>query len=317
MNQAESSGRRPSDAEITRAVPPAARVREVRVGIFVILGLAGFFIILFMMTSPATFRGRYTVLTHVDDAGGMRRGDAVTMRGVHIGRVRAFDLTRETGVVLSLEIERGWQIPLGSRTEVRSTGFLGGMIVAVVTGPGPGFVEPGTLLPGETVAGVLDVAGDMSGDVSDVLARIQAFLSDTTIAGTEGAVVAMRDLFSGVTGTLDTVDSLAAEARTVLTDLRRTAANVGDVTGAEEWRNTLASAEATLASLERSATALEGPVASLGTILGRIERGEGTLGRLSVDDSLYNAYTDLAVSLRQLTDDVKENPRRYISLRIF
>ena len=317
MNQAESSGRRPSDAEITRAVPPAARVREVRVGIFVILGLAGFFIILFMMTSPATFRGRYTVLTHVDDAGGMRRGDAVTMRGVHIGRVRAFDLTRETGVVLSLEIERGWQIPLGSRTEVRSTGFLGGMIVAVVTGPGPGFVEPGTLLPGETVAGVLDVAGDMSGDVSDVLARIQAFLSDTTIAGTEGAVVAMRDLFSGVTGTLDTVDSLAAEARTVLTDLRRTAANVGDVTGAEEWRNTLASAEATLASLERSATALEGPVASLGIILGRIERGEGTLGRLSVDDSLYNAYTDLAVSLRQLTDDVKENPRRYISLRIF
>lgn len=317
MNQAESSGRRPSDAEITRAVPPAARVREVRVGIFVILGLAGFFIILFMMTSPATFRGRYTVLTHVDDAGGMRRGDAVTMRGVHIGRVRAFDLTRETGVVLSLEIERGWQIPLGSRTEVRSTGFLGGMIVAVVTGPGPGFVEPGTLLPGETVAGVLDVAGDMSGDVSDVLARIQAFLSDTTIAGTEGAVVAMRDLFSGVTGTLDTVDSLAAEARTVLTDLRRTAANVEDVTGAEEWRNTLASAEATLASLERSATALEGPVASLGIILGRIERGEGTLGRLSVDDSLYNAYTDLAVSLRQLTDDVKENPRRYISLRIF
>ncbi len=317
MNQAESSGRRPSDAEITRAVPPAARVREVRVGIFVILGLAGFFIILFMMTSPATFRGRYTVLTHVDDAGGMRRGDAVTMRGVHIGRVRAFDLTRETGVVLSLEIERGWQIPLGSRTEVRSTGFLGGMIVAVVTGPGPGFVEPGTLLPGETVAGVLDVAGDMSGDVSDVLARIQAFLSDTTIAGTEGAVVAMRDLFSGVTGTLDTVDSLAAEARTVLTDLRRTAANVGDVTGAEEWRNTLASAEATLASLERSATELEGPVASLGIILGRIERGEGTLGRLSVDDSLYNAYTDLAVSLRQLTDDVKENPRRYISLRIF
>ncbi len=317
MNQAESSGRRPSDAEITRAVPPAARVREVRVGAFVILGLAGFFIILFMMTSPATFRGRYTVLTHVDDAGGMRRGDAVTMRGVHIGRVRAFDLTQETGVVLSLEIERGWQIPVGSRTEVRSTGFLGGMIVAVVTGPGPGFVEPGTLLPGETVAGVLDVAGDMSGDVSDVLARIQAFLSDTTIAGTEGAVVAMRDLFSGVTGTLDTVDSLAAEARTVLADLRRAAANVGDVTGAEEWRNTLASAEATLASLERSATALEGPVASLGTILGRIERGEGTLGKLSVSDSLYNAYTDLAVSLRQLTDDVKENPRRYISLRIF
>ena len=317
MNNAETTGRRPSDDEIVRAVPPAARVREIRVGIFVILGLAGFFIILFMMTSPATFRGRYTVLTHVEDAGGMRSGDAVTMRGVHIGRVRDFDLTQGAGVVLSLEIERGWNIPAGSWTEVRSTGFLGGMVVQIVTGPGPGFVEPGTLLPGETVAGVLDVAGDMSGDAADVLTRIQAFLSDSTIAGTEGAVRAVRDLFNGAAGMLDTVDSLATEARSVLEDLRRAAANVEDVTGAEEWRNTLASAEATLASLERSSAELEETVASLNTVLGRIERGEGTLGRLSVDDSLYTAYTDLAVSLRELTDDLKENPRRYIRLSIW
>lgn len=317
MNNAETTSHRPSDDDIVGAIPPTARVREVRVGIFVILGLAGFFIILFMMTSPATFRGRYTVLTHVDDAGGMRRGDAVTMRGVHIGRVRAFDLTQDSGVVLSLEIERGWSIPVGSRTEVRSTGFLGGMIVSIVTGPGPGLVEPGTLLPGETVGGVLDVAGDMTGDAADVLARVQAVLSDSTIAGTEGAVVAMRDLFNRAAGTLDTADSLAAELRSLLEDLGRSAANVEDVTGAQEWRNTLASAEATLASLERSSAGLEETVVSLNTVMGRIERGEGTLGQLSVNDSLYNAYTDLAVSLRELADDVKENPRRYISLRIF
>ena len=317
MNNAESTSRRPSDDEIERAVPPVARVREIRVGIFVILGLAGFFVILFMMTSPATFRGRYTVLTHVDDAGGMRSGDAVTMRGVHIGRVRAFDLTQETGVLLSLEIERGWRIPLGSRTEVRSTGFLGGMVVAVVTGPGPGFVEPGTLLPGETVGGVLEVAGDLSGDAVDALARFRTLLSDSTIAGTEGMVAAARDLFTRAAGTLDATDSLATEARSLLEDLRRSAANVEDVTGAEEWGSALASAEATLASLERSSAAIEQSVASFNTILGRIERGEGTLGKLSVSDSLYNAYTDLAVSLRELTDDLKENPRRYIRLSIW
>ena len=316
MNNKQSSGR-PSDDEIVRAIPPAARVRELRVGAFVILGLAGFFVILFTMTSPATFRGRYTVLTHVDDAGGMRRGDAVTMRGVHIGRVRAFDLTRETGVVLSLEIERGWDIPVGSRTEVRSTGFLGGMVVDVVTGPGPGFVDPGTLLPGETVGGVLDVAGDMTGDASDVLTRIQATLSDSTIAGTEGAVMAIRDVAIRAAETLGTADSLAAEARSVVEELRRSAANVEDVTGAEEWRSALASAEASLTSLERSSAGIEETVASLNTILDRIDRGEGTLGKLLTSDSLYNAHTDLAVSLRELVDDVRENPRRYISLRIF
>ena len=317
MNNAGTSKSRLSDAEIARAVPPSARVRQLWVGAFVILGLAGFFFILFTMTSPATFRGRYTVLTHVDDAGGMRSGDAVTMRGVNIGRVRDFDLTQETGVVLSLEIERGWNIPAGSRTEVRSTGFLGGMVVAVVTGPGPGFVEPGALLPGETVGDVLDVAGDISGDVADVLTRAQALLSDSTLAGTEDAVAAIRDLFVGLAGMLDTADVLVADARSVLEELGESAAALGDVTGADELRSVLASAEAAMASLERTSASLEESAGSARVVLGRIERGEGTLGKLSTNDSIYDAYTDLAVSLRELVDDVKERPRRYISLRIF
>ena len=317
MNNAGTSKSRLSDAEIARAVPPSARVRQLWVGAFVILGLAGFFFILFTMTSPATFRGRYTVLTHVDDAGGMRKGDAVTMRGVNIGRVRAFDLTQETGVVLSLEIERGWDIPAGSRTEVRSTGFLGGMVVSVVTGPGPGFVEPGALLPGETVGDVLDVAGDISGDVADVLTRAQALLSDSTLAGTEDAVAAIRDLFVGLAGMLDTADVLVADARSVLEELGESAAALGDVTGADELRSVLASAEAAMASLERTSASLEESAGSARVVLGRIERGEGTLGKLSTNDSIYDAYTDLAVSLRELVDDVKERPRRYISLRIF
>ena len=317
MNNAGTSKSRLSDAEIARAVPPSARVRQLWVGAFVILGLAGFFFILFTMTSPATFRGRYTVLTHVDDAGGMRKGDAVTMRGVNIGRVRAFDLTQETGVVLSLEIERGWDIPAGSRTEVRSTGFLGGMVVSVVTGPGPGFVEPGALLPGETVGDVLDVAGDISGDVADVLTRAQALLSDSTLAGTEDAVTAIRDLFVGLAGMLDTADVLVADARSVLEELGESAAALGDVTGADELRSVLASAEAAMASLERTSASLEESAGSARVVLGRIERGEGTLGKLSTNDSIYDAYTDLAVSLRELVDDVKERPRRYISLRIF
>ena len=51
-------------------------------------------------------------------------------------------------------------------------------------------------------------------------------------------------------------------------------------------------------------------------ILGRIERGEGTLGRLSVDETLYNTLNDAATSLEELLDDIKENPGRYITIRI-
>ncbi|MYG81749.1 MAG: MCE family protein, partial [Gemmatimonadetes bacterium] len=218
MSKAVPTGsRQPSDDEIMRAIPPARRVRELRVGLFVILGLSGFFIVLFTMTNPATFRGRYTVLTQVEDAGGMRSGDAVTMRGVHIGRVRGFDLTGESGVLLTLEIERGWEIPVGSWTEVRSTGFLGGMVVSVVTGPGPGFVEPGTLLPGANVEGALDVAAGVADEATDVLARIQGVLSDSTVANTEAAVRSLRNFFDDAA---DMTSGWSAQVRAALDEFQ-------------------------------------------------------------------------------------------------
>lgn len=316
-NKRPSSSRRsPTEDEIRGAVPPTRRVRELRVGLFVIIGLAGFFVILFTMTSPGTFRGRYNVLTHVDDAGGMRRGDAVTMRGVHIGRVRAFDLSPESGVVLTLEIDRGWRIPVGSATEVRSVGFLGGLVVAIVSGPGPGYVEEGTLLPGARVGGVLDVAGDMTDDAADVLTRMQGMLSDSTIAGTEAAITGLRDFLEGAS---DMTSGWGAQVTAALDELRRTAENVEGVTGSEEWQNILASAEATLARLDRTTETLAESASSLNEILGRMERGEGTLGKLSTSDSLYNAITAAAESLGELIDDVKTNPGRYldVTIRIF
>jgi phospholipid/cholesterol/gamma-HCH transport system substrate-binding protein len=58
-------------------------------------------------------------------------------------------------------------------------------------------------------------------------------------------------------------------------------------------------------------------VASLQTILTRIENGQGTLGRLSVDDSFITNITAAAESVRLLMDDVRENPQRYINVSIF
>jgi len=58
-------------------------------------------------------------------------------------------------------------------------------------------------------------------------------------------------------------------------------------------------------------------VASLNTILGRMERGEGTLGRLSTDESLYEEVEATVRTLRELLADVKANPGRYLKIEVF
>ena len=58
--------------------------------------------------------------------------------------------------------------------------------------------------------------------------------------------------------------------------------------------------------------------------MGRIERGEGTFGKLSKDDALYTSLNKTvenlngaSTDLRELLQDLKKNPKRYVKLSLF
>ncbi|MFW6199837.1 MAG: hypothetical protein ACOC8K_04620, partial [Gemmatimonadota bacterium] len=63
MNRPDPSPREapgsPSDQDIEEAVPRGSGGKELRVGIFVLIGLVSFFAVLYLTTDPALFRGRY------------------------------------------------------------------------------------------------------------------------------------------------------------------------------------------------------------------------------------------------------------------
>ena len=124
----------------------------------------------------------------------------------------------------------------------------------------------------------------------------------------------LRDVVSNLS---ELTEGQATEVRTFVESLQRSAENVEGITGAEELKRTLASADAALAVLDRTSSEMAKTVASLNTIVGRMERGEGTLGRLSTDDSLYEELEATAVTLRELLADIKANPGRYLKIEIF
>jgi phospholipid/cholesterol/gamma-HCH transport system substrate-binding protein len=69
--------------------------------------------------------------------------------------------------------------------------------------------------------------------------------------------------------------------------------------------------------LAETSTSLRGAATSIQTVLGRIEAGVGTLGRLSTSDSLYVNMNAAAASLTALLEDLRANPNRYINISIF
>jgi phospholipid/cholesterol/gamma-HCH transport system substrate-binding protein len=52
-------------------------------------------------------------------------------------------------------------------------------------------------------------------------------------------------------------------------------------------------------------------------VLTRLQRGEGTLGLMTSDSTLYREATKTVVQLRTLLADIQVNPRRYFRFSVF
>jgi phospholipid/cholesterol/gamma-HCH transport system substrate-binding protein len=302
-----------TDREMEQAAPPAAGGREVRVGIFVILGILGVLGILFLLTDPGTFRGRYNLATSVENAGGVRSGDPVQMRGVNIGRVRSFDLVDDR-VEITLEINGQWRIPRDSRARLAGAGLLGGRTVEILPGTSAEPLPAGSVIPGEATADLSDLASVIGEDVEDLFARMQMLMADTTIEAVQGTAMEARQLVRSLS---DVVAEQRAELAAALSSVRRSAEGVEEVATSEELRRAVARADSTMQVLQATGERLDQVTTSLGVVVGRMERGEGTLGLLSTDEALYRNLTSASASLEALLEDVRENPGRYIRLRIF
>ena len=313
-------GRRngPSEQDLRNASPAAAGNRYARVGVFVLVGFFSFVAALFLLTDPSTFRGRYFLTTTVDDAGGLRKGDPVQMRGVNIGRTHDFELLGDQ-VRVTLEVEGQWRVPVDSRGRLIELGVLGGKIVEVLPGSSSEYLESGENIPGVEYTGLLGTA-EVLGERADVImGRVEDMLSEPTIEAVQASAQDLRELLKELSGLAQDqsrqVADLTASLNRTAQSLEETSAAGPDLASAATSAATRA--DSTLAQLNRTSVRLDGVATSLGSILERIDRGEGTLGQLATNDSLYHTLTAAVESVQLLATDLREHPERYVKVSVF
>lgn len=66
---------------------------------------------------------------------------------------------------------------------------------------------------------------------------------------------------------------------------------------------------------EEFARKLDNTVTRLSQLTDKMESGQGTLGKLFNDPSLYNNSDHMLVEVRQLVQAIRENPKRYLTIR--
>jgi phospholipid/cholesterol/gamma-HCH transport system substrate-binding protein len=256
--------------------------RKLRVGLFVggTLFVLAVFVLLVGDVGYLFKKAGYTLNVDVPSAAGLDSKAVVKMAGVKIGFVRDIRLLGiRARVVLSVESDA--RVPVDSTATFSTLGLLGEKYVEISPGKSTEYCRDQAAA--SSLRGTLD---------EEMRAKFKAALDGA--AGAAGELRAflaqnrsgVENLVQGASRMVDGIGQTAAEAAA---DLEKTLALLRDTI--QENREGL---KADLAKIGEAAEKLQ-------SILDRIDRGEGTAGKLIRDPGLYDEARQALTSVRNTT----------------
>lgn len=259
-----------------------------------------------------------------DNVDGLTESNPVKVNGYRIGRVNSISLLQDGGntrMLVGLEISDDLRISERSIALLEDDGLLGGKSITLKMSEG------GRLLNDEdTIRGAVDVAltqmirdkaDPIIAEVDTTLTRVNNILGD--LSGSGGQVEsALGDLQETATMLRYIVIENRRDINAITTNLKGlTDALNNEETGIKPLMGQLNQFADSLNSMELNQTVEKAnlAIANLQQITEQLQAGQGSLGKLLQDDSLYNNLNRSSADLDRLLIDMRENPGRYLDLR--
>jgi phospholipid/cholesterol/gamma-HCH transport system substrate-binding protein len=268
---------------------------EAKVGLVVLLGIL---VLTYMTFTAGGFRfgqeSGYQIFVIFESAAGLDEQSQVRLAGVDIGRVERVELT-DSKAKVTLRIDPDIKLKEGATASVRAMGLLGEKFLELRPGPGPGHVKEGATIPESEQAAdldrLIDQASAIAADVKTVTQSLRAAL------GTPEGEQSLKDIVASVR---ELTTNLNDTVKSSKDDFVRAVANIEDFSGTlkEDGPEVLASARRVMAQLEEIA-------AKVDSIVARVERGEGTIGKLVAKEDVYNKLDSALGSLNNITQKVE------------
>ncbi len=287
------------------------KTNELMIGVFVSTAtLIVIFGILWLGRSNFFVKGLHVDLL-VPDAQGLNVGDQVFFRGLSIGSVQSAELA-DRGILLKLKLERAAQIPRDSKFSIKEEDLLGGKAVDIQPGRSMEYLQTGAVVRGESSSGLMNVVQDskkMETRINKVLANIDSLTGAQT--------------FTSIHSSLDMLNGTIKDARTLLAqnrkDLSSLIANLNAM-GAENKEPL----HDILISLSKKSDAFADAISRTKSVSGRmdsilnnLQSGQGSMGKLFTNDSLYNNMNRSFAQLDSLLQDIRKNPKKYFKVKVF
>jgi phospholipid/cholesterol/gamma-HCH transport system substrate-binding protein len=300
--------------------------RELKIGIVAIITIALLIWGVNFLKGIDIFKSSDTYYSMYDNIDGLIESGIVYLRGFKIGNVSEikFDSKGSGKIVVRYSIKERVKIPKNSVFQIYNSSLVSGIKdIKLVLGDGSKYYQSGDTVPGKIDKGLeafIDPIRDLTmktiSKIDTIMGSLAQILNEekiTEIQKTIGHIDKVsesldRNLAEGgaLENSFDNLASVTENLKQSNDKLKEIISNFKDVSDSisnSQLKSAIANANATLQNTSQ--------------ILAKVETGEGTLGMLVNNDSLYVNLKNVSESLDLLLNDMRKHPKRYVHFSLF
>lgn len=277
----------------------------------------------------------YAVYTDVQ---GVVPSNPIVVSGFHVGQIKkiAIEPNSSGKIVVTMQITNtDVKIPRNSVAKIFSSDFLGSKAIELDLGNSSALIQDGDTLTSSIEESIKETVDKQ---VLPLKKKVESLISslDTTIGIIDGifnkdtrdnltqSIKSIRVSLGHIENTTVSVDQLMGSEKThissildkvdeISTTLAKNSKNLTKIiTNFSSISDTIAKA-----NIHRTLQNADSALYYTSQIMGRINKGQGTLGMLAKDTALYMRLSRSSDDLDKLLQDFKAHPKRYVHFSVF
>jgi len=261
----------------------------------------------------------FVVYDHID---GLEDASAVMLSGYKVGVVETikFHKKQRSRIIVRFSVDKDIMIPQNSKAVIEPATLIAGKIIKLEFSDEIQFHEKGDTLIGLIKPGLESELIPIKNKAERLIESLDSVLSifdaerrkglqnsldniENISGDLSGLVAEEKDKLSKILSNFESISDNLKNNNEKISTVLANFSNISDSLAQANIKSTVLNANKTLAEL--------------GEISGKINKGEGTIGLLINNDSLYVNLNQLATDLDKLVIDLNENPKRYIHFSLF
>jgi phospholipid/cholesterol/gamma-HCH transport system substrate-binding protein len=298
--------------------------RELKVGGLTLAAALVLYFGIDFLKGADVFNPSKTYFVRYENVDGLTSSNPIMLNGLQVGLVKKIRIQQGQSrpVVVQMEINKEIMLGKTAKALLSNNGLLGGKMIVLDTG------DPKNLLEGDTLTA--EVAPGFTSMLED---KAQPMVNSVQhlVKTMDELVESFKPTVPKLNSTLESVDKLALASENVIGDSRK---NINEITG------NLNKLSASLLETEKQLKVIMTKVGTLGDSMNKadlagtihslhrttdqlnktmmaINQGQGTMGKLVKNDSLYRNLNASSAALNALLVDFKANPKRYVHFSVF